>query len=94
MDMERIVVTPQKTDFLKAARARLKEDGAVVLVAQRSAAHRVIRQLYRDFRFPEIASSDSMNPRIFIDQDTDAWHLLIAPSDYPVVLDARGVPTT
>lgn len=89
--MKQIKITPARSgkDFAKRAEESIAKDGAVVLVADGPAAHRHVRHIYKEMRFPR---PDLVNPRIFVHQSTEAWHLLLAPSDWHIELDDQGVP--
>lgn len=89
--MKQITVTPARSgkDFSEEAHKHISKDGAVVLVADGAAAHRHVRKIYKEMRFPR---PDLVNPRIFIHQSTGAWHLLLAPAEWFVELDEHGVP--
>jgi hypothetical protein len=88
--MREIQVSPTQPidSYLRRSQKYIARDGAVVLVARGTRAHRHLRRIYRSWRFP----IEEINPRIFVDQQTSSWHLLLAPSDWSLHLDAAGVP--
>jgi len=75
----------------RLAQRILEEDGSVVLISKHPRAHRHLRAIYKSYRSP---TGKPINPHIFINQSTNAWHVLLAPSDAFVELDEVGVPKT
>jgi mitochondrial fission protein ELM1 len=75
--------------YRRWAQKLIDQDGAVVLVSQSRRAHRQVRSIYKSFR---TRTGAPINPRIFVNLETNQWHLLLAPSDYFVELDELGVP--
>lgn len=78
-------------DALRKVKRLLGEQPAVTVVGPR----RKVRAIYRAFRFDEAfvtGDHKAVNPRMLVDQETDDWYLVPAPSWYPLQLDGRGLP--
>jgi hypothetical protein len=106
--VRQIVLTPDRSwrSFLKAAVAEIYSRGGIVLVATTPSTHVLLLEIHREFRFPRRHTpeapaetwpipADEINPRIFIDRATRAWHLLLARPDVPLPpMTEHGVPRT
>ena len=107
--MKKIVLTPEKPwkGSLKAAKAEIRDEGGVVLVAKTPRARRHLEKINREFQFPmrhhpesppetwpRGARADDIVPTTIVGPAGD-WHLVLCVPDQPRPhLDADGVPIT